>query len=71
MENVPKESQDQVMMQWTMWNNDVLPYLELRDAIKVGDVGRMEDLLPTFLFQFVGGGNPKYAIEMLELIQGV
>jgi hypothetical protein len=54
-----------------MWNTDVLPYLELRDAIKHGDVGRMEDLLPTLLFRFSGGGNPKYTIEILELLQGL
>lgn len=58
-------------MQWTMWNMDVLPYLELWDAIKHGDVGHMEDLLPTLLFRFSGGGNPKYTIEILELLQGL
>jgi hypothetical protein len=42
-----------------------------RDAIKHGDVGHMEDLLPTLLFQFSGGGNPEYTIEILELLQGL
>ncbi|KAJ7930381.1 hypothetical protein B0H13DRAFT_2228277 [Mycena leptocephala] len=42
-----------------------------RQSIKSGDVGRIEDLLPTLLFRFAGGGNPKYAIEMLELFQGL
>lgn len=46
MDSLPVEQQDHVKRQWTMWNMDVLPYLELRDAIKHGDVGRMEDLLP-------------------------
>ena len=54
-----------------MWNMDVLPYLELRAAIKHGDVGRMEDLLPILLFRFAGGGNPKYTIKILELLQGL
>jgi hypothetical protein len=63
--------QDQIFRQWTMWNMDILPYLALRTAIKSGDVGRIEDLLPTLLFRFAGGGNPKYAIEMLELFQGL
>jgi hypothetical protein len=54
-----------------MWNADVLPYLQLRDAIKVGDIGRMQDLLPTLLFRFAGGGNSKYTIEILELLQGL
>ncbi|KAF8886746.1 hypothetical protein BD779DRAFT_1471007 [Infundibulicybe gibba] len=71
MENKPTDERDEVLQQWTMWNCDVLPYLELRDAIKIGDVGRMEDLLPTLLFRFAGGGNSKYAIEILELLQGL
>ncbi|KAF8153869.1 hypothetical protein B0H34DRAFT_753337 [Crassisporium funariophilum] len=71
LESQPPDRQDQVKKQWTMWNCDVLPYLELRDAIKTGDVGRIEDLLPTLLFRFAGGGNSKYAIEILELLQGL
>ncbi|KAJ6616588.1 hypothetical protein B0H10DRAFT_2390875 [Mycena sp. CBHHK59/15] len=62
---------DNVFRQWTMFNTDILPYLHLRQAIKSGDVGRMEDLIPLLLFRFAGGGNSKYAIEMLELIQGL
>ena len=71
LDKLPVQEQDQVQRQWIMWNMDVLPYLELRDAMKHGDVGRMEDLLPILLFRFVGGGNPKYAIEILELLQGL
>jgi hypothetical protein len=67
----PPELQDQVHKQCIMWNCDVLPYLELREAIKTGDVGRIEDLLPVLLFRFAGGGNPKYTIEILELLQGL
>ncbi|KAJ7817369.1 hypothetical protein B0H14DRAFT_2173689, partial [Mycena olivaceomarginata] len=62
---------DQVYRQWTMWNMDVLPYLGLQAAIKSGDVGWIEDLLPTILFRFAGGGNPKYTIKILELFQGL
>ena len=71
IESKPPELQDQVWKQCIMWNSDVLPYLELRDAIKIGDVGWIEDLLPVLLFRFAGGGNPKYAIEILELLQGL
>lgn len=71
MEQLPAEQQDQVNKQCIMWNMDVLPYLELTDAIHLGDVGRMEDLLPTLLFCFAAGGNPKYTIEILELLQGL
>lgn len=53
-----------------MWNSDVLLYLELCKAIQVGDVGQMENLIPSLLFRFAGGKNSNYAIEILELLQG-
>nr|VWP00644.1 Putative transcriptional regulator containing an aminotransferase domain [Ganoderma boninense] len=60
---------DEVKRQTVMFATDILPYLNLRDAMRIGDVGRMEDLLPTLLFRFAGGSNPKYTIEILELLQ--
>lgn len=54
-----------------MFNNDMLSYIELSTAIKCGDVGQMEDMLPTLLFRFAGGENSKYTIEVLELLQGL
>ncbi|KAJ7715201.1 hypothetical protein B0H16DRAFT_1435173 [Mycena metata] len=71
LDRLPEAQRDHTKRQWTMWNADVLPYLQLRNAIKVGDIGRMQDLLPTLLFRFAGGGNPKYAGEILELLQGL
>ncbi|KAJ7722007.1 hypothetical protein B0H16DRAFT_1790019 [Mycena metata] len=71
IEGMSPRDRDDVYRQWTMFNMDVLPYLQLRQAIKTGDVGRIEDLIPTLLFRFAGGGNPKYTIEMLELLQGL
>ncbi|KAJ7440734.1 hypothetical protein FB451DRAFT_1058621 [Mycena latifolia] len=71
LDHLPETEQDQTKRQWTMWNTDVLPYLQLRDAIKVGDIGRMQDLLPTLLFRFAGGNNSKYTLEVLELLQGL
>ncbi|KAJ7080894.1 hypothetical protein B0H15DRAFT_786779 [Mycena belliarum] len=71
LDHLPEQEKDQTKRQWTMWNADVLPYLQLRDAIKVGDIGRMQDLLPALLFRFSGGGNSKYTIEVLELLQGL
>jgi hypothetical protein len=71
VEAMSPQDRDEVYRQWTMFNMDVLPYLQLRQAIKTGDVGRIEDLIPTLLFRFSGGGNSKYAIEMLELLQGL
>lgn len=65
------EEQDLVQIQWTLWNKDVLPYIELRHAVRTGDVGRMEDLLPLMAFRFSGGGNTNYLTEILELFQGL
>ena len=71
MASQPKESQDQLLKQMAQFNRDLLEYLELDSAIKVGDVGRMEDILPRLLFRFTGGKNHKYAVEILELLQGL
>lgn len=66
-----EDSQDQLLKQMVQFNRDLLEYLELDTAIKVGDVGRMEDMLPRLLLRFIGGKNNKYAIEVLELLQGL
>ncbi|KIJ11047.1 hypothetical protein PAXINDRAFT_157442 [Paxillus involutus ATCC 200175] len=66
-----KLEQDAVLTQWIMFNCDVLSYIELNTAMKCSDVGCMEDMLPTLLFRFVGGGNSKYTIEVLELMHGL
>ena len=71
MQSLPVDKQDEVQMQWSMWNRDVLSYIELRHAIHSGDVGRIEDLLPVMAFRFAGGGNSNYTIEILELCQGL
>jgi hypothetical protein len=54
-----------------MWNRDILQYIVLDHAIKYGDVGVMEDLLPHLLFRFIGGKNSNYATEVLELLQAL
>ena len=45
--------------------------IELDEAMRAGDVGRMQDLLPRLLFCFAGGGSSHYAIKILELLQGL
>ncbi|KAF8344677.1 hypothetical protein F5887DRAFT_1062041 [Amanita rubescens] len=62
--------QDLVQIQWTLWNKDVLPYIELCHAVRAGDIGCMEDLLPLMAFRFSGGGNTNYLTEILELRTG-
>lgn len=67
----PGNEQDDVLSQAILWNKDILDYLALNDAISSGDVAIIQDLLPRLLFRFVGGTNSKYALEVLELIQGL
>ncbi|KAA1473667.1 hypothetical protein DENSPDRAFT_780361, partial [Dentipellis sp. KUC8613] len=62
---------DEVKYQSILFNTDVLSYLDLREATRTGDVGRLEDLFPYLLMRFAGGGNNKYMIEMLEILQGL
>ncbi|KAH9902527.1 hypothetical protein C8Q73DRAFT_741902 [Cubamyces lactineus] len=68
MENAPSGQRNEVRRQMAMFSADLLGYFDLREAMQVGDVGRMEDLLPTMLFRFAGGGSFKYATEVLELL---
>ncbi|KAL0569336.1 hypothetical protein V5O48_012628 [Marasmius crinis-equi] len=65
------EHRDEAKAQTVMWNRDSLEYVVLDEAIKHGDVGMMEAMLPTLLFRFIGGKNAKYTIEVLELLQGL
>lgn len=62
---------DTMRRQHVQWNRDALDYMVLDEAIKYGDVGTMEDLLPRLLFRFSGGRNGNYALEVLELIQAL
>ena len=65
------EDVDKLLPITIRFNHDLLDYFELDEAMRVGDVGRMEDMLPRLLFRFIGGGNNKYAVEILELLQGL
>ena len=67
--NDTKEGEDDTFWAAVMFMWDMLLYLELYVAMRAGDVGWMELLLGDMLFRFSGGGNPKYAILILELIQ--
>ncbi|KAG1724660.1 hypothetical protein EDB19DRAFT_1644419 [Suillus lakei] len=71
LNHLDEKDRDAVLTQWTMFNVDILSYIELTTAMKMGDIRRMEDLLPTLLFRFAGGRNSKYTIEILELLQGL
>jgi hypothetical protein len=71
LSNKPAKEQDDVLAQVILWNKDILDYLCLNDALSSGDVGIIQDLLPRLFFRFAGGTNSKYAIEVLELLQGL
>ncbi|KAJ7670870.1 hypothetical protein DFH06DRAFT_1370098 [Mycena polygramma] len=66
-----KTRKDEIKEQSVMFLRDVLPYVMFRAAIKQGDVGLIEDMIPQLLLRFIGGKNSKYSIEMLELLQGL
>ncbi|KAJ7048080.1 hypothetical protein C8F01DRAFT_1197046 [Mycena amicta] len=66
-----EDNRDRVQIVHTQFARDVLPYIQLVSAIKSGDVGMLEALLPTFLFRFIGGGNHNYQEEVLELLNGL
>ncbi|KAJ7917324.1 hypothetical protein B0H13DRAFT_1608482 [Mycena leptocephala] len=66
-----KPRPDEIKMQSIMFLRDVLPFILLRSAVKHGDVGFMEDMIPHLLFRFIGGKNSNYTGEMLELLQGL
>lgn len=66
---LPEDQQDEELQNTILWNRDVLHYLDLDQGIWCGDVGVMEQSLPHLAFRFVGGGNSKYTIEVLELLQ--
>ncbi|KAJ7149090.1 hypothetical protein C8R46DRAFT_1198892 [Mycena filopes] len=66
-----KARPDELKAQSIMFLRDVLPFILLRSAVKHGDVGIMEDMIPHMLFRFIGGKNSNYTTEMFELLQGL
>ena len=66
-----KEMVDECRQHSVTFLADILVYCHLQEAITIGDVGRMEGLLKPILLRFAGGDNPKYTIEVLEVLQGL
>lgn len=69
LDKMALKKSDDIRRQAVMWNRDALHYVTLGKAVKEGDVGIMEAMLPHLLFRFIGGRNKKYTGEILELIQ--
>ncbi|KAJ7718343.1 hypothetical protein B0H16DRAFT_1740112 [Mycena metata] len=66
-----KPRPDELKAQSIMFLRDVIPFILLRSAVRHGDVGIMEDMIPHLLFRFIGGKNTNYTTEMFELLQGL
>ncbi|THV04364.1 hypothetical protein K435DRAFT_961970 [Dendrothele bispora CBS 962.96] len=63
------EYQDEAQRSTIQFNRDMLSYLSLGTAIRTGDVGVMETMIPNLIFRFSGGGSKRYTLEMLEALQ--
>ncbi|KAI0706131.1 hypothetical protein BC835DRAFT_1409762 [Cytidiella melzeri] len=66
----PAQEQDHVLLNQILFCRDLLDYTALDNAMRTGNVGHMQDLLPRLLFCFQCGNNFKYTLELLELFQG-
>jgi hypothetical protein len=64
------EDQDHVREKMVMMTTDLLDWVLLGRAIKMGDVGLMKCMLPRLFYRFHGGSNPNYAIEIAKVMQG-
>ena len=62
-----KARKDELLYQLAQMAHDLLDYIHLNDAIKAGDVGAIQDMIPRLLFRFVGGKNKNYAIDIRNL----
>ncbi|KAL1751433.1 hypothetical protein FB107DRAFT_222078, partial [Schizophyllum commune] len=71
LDELPEPERDGQLRQVYCWNRDSLRFVVLGEALKRGDIGTMEDMLPFLLHRFEGGNNNKYCSEVLELMQGL
>ncbi|KAJ6459043.1 hypothetical protein C8R45DRAFT_1183127 [Mycena sanguinolenta] len=68
---VAHHASNNALTQSIMFLRDVFPFIILWSAVRTGDIGIMEDMIPLMLYRFVGGKNSNYSGEMLELLQGL
>ncbi|KAF6766018.1 hypothetical protein DFP72DRAFT_1161701 [Ephemerocybe angulata] len=59
---------DPVRENVVLLTRDLLLVIELVSAVKDGDFGRVEDVLPDLAFTFRGAGSNNYSTEILHLI---
>ncbi|KAG8696910.1 hypothetical protein FRC08_006849 [Ceratobasidium sp. 394] len=64
-----RDQPDQVLRQTILQTRDLLQYNSTRTAIRSGNVGWLEDLLPNLLIYFKGRENYNYAQVLAETMQ--
>ncbi|KAH9915000.1 uncharacterized protein B0H18DRAFT_886378 [Fomitopsis serialis] len=67
----PKAQHDEQLQQRIQFNRDILDYFDIRDSIKSGDVGALEEQLPRLFIRFLGGKNSNYHTEVLGLMHSM
>ncbi|KAF9034282.1 hypothetical protein BJ165DRAFT_1356573, partial [Panaeolus papilionaceus] len=69
--SVPQPKPDITFSNIILLTRDLLYLDELRSAIKDGDFGRIEDILPILACLFRGAGSNNYSMELLHLIHNL
>lgn len=67
----PKDKQDRVFGNSAIFIRDALLYIELCDAVKHGDSGRVNNVRRLLMFSFYGAGSHNYGLECLHWEQNV
>ncbi|KAF6761993.1 hypothetical protein DFP72DRAFT_593287 [Ephemerocybe angulata] len=67
----PDPVKDIVHQNTLLLTRDLLYFFEIIDAVKDGDFGRIENILPVWAIMFRGGGGNNYCTETLHLIQNL
>lgn len=67
----PKEERDQEHENIILIHKYLLMYEELSFAMNTGDIGRLECLLPSWIYFFRGSSKPNYANAMLQYLNDV
>lgn len=67
----PKNERDQELENVTLMHKYLLMYEELTYAMNAGDIGRLECLLPSWIYFFKGASKPNYANAMLQYLNDI
>jgi hypothetical protein len=67
----PERERDQQFENQALWNRDYLLYLNLCNAINIGDVGRVEASFIHWIYMFCGTGKHKYASQLARFMRNL